>query len=66
MTGRVSIARFLVRRNVPDTMVCTGCGSAQSSWAGTWEIWSDLQSGTEIEVTVPPSTAYDKTDLRHQ
>jgi signal transduction histidine kinase len=31
---------------------------------GNLEVWSDGQSGTEIEVTVPGSTAYHKQDFR--
>jgi hypothetical protein len=47
----------------PDTTVCRVCASALSWWGGKLVFKSELNSGTEAELTIPASIAYAKSPI---
>ena len=58
MTERVSTRRFYAV-SPPDTSGYPACASGPKSSAGDLEVWSKLDSGTQVELSIPGSIAYD-------
>ena len=42
----------------PDTTACRACRNAPSWRGASWLVWSERDSGTEIELTIPAALAY--------
>ena len=58
MTARESTRTFLVEMGARDTSAYTACGNAPNSSGGNLTVWSEIDSGTEVELSIPASKAY--------